>query len=150
MFSQAIVGQTSRRHRGEPACSTARDDLERHLARCRRSGSRAALLAARVGDRAGFASDLERHLRLSDSALLSAPGELLLLCDAPPPHGDAPPLDRVAVERRLQDLADGPLECGWAAFPDEGLSLADLVRRARRATAPDAYAPSATLLAIGA
>ena len=82
------------------------------------------------GDRV-LAVDLERHLRATDSAVRGDPRELLLLCDAPAPGDVAPSLDRAALERRVRDVAGEHLRCAWAAFPDDGLVLDDLVGSAR-------------------
>jgi len=120
------------------------DELERHLARCRRSGSSAALLVARVGRGAGFPAGLERRLRISDSAAFTRADELALLCDA---SAGGAPLDRAAVERRLRELAGDRLRCSWASFPEDGPAVDDLLRAARARSA-GAYALTApTLLA---
>lgn len=118
-------------------------DLERHVARCRRSGAPAALLVARLSDGAALPADIHERLRVSDSWMRTGPSELALLCDA-----DA--LDRALVERRLGAVIGGRLLCGWATFPDDGLVVEDLAAIARRravaAQAP-AAAPSKLLVA---
>jgi hypothetical protein len=101
------------------------NDLERHLARCRRTGAAAALLVVRQTDETVLPADLDQHLRVSDSWMRSATREFALLCDACS-------LDRVLVERRLRELAAGTLLFGWAGFPDDGLVLEDLLATARR------------------
>jgi hypothetical protein len=112
--------------RGQPAVARhdGPNDLERHLARCRRSGTAATLLVARLTDDAVFPADLGQHLRVSDSWMRSGPREFALLCDA----GS---LDRALVERRLCELVTGALRFGWAGFPDDGLVLEDLLATAR-------------------
>jgi hypothetical protein len=100
------------------------NDLERHLARCRRSGTAAALLLVRLTDATVFPADLDQHLRVSDSWMRSGPRELALLCDAGA-------LDRALVEGRLREVVSGTLLFGWAGFPDEGLALEDLMATAR-------------------
>lgn len=99
-------------------------DLERHLARCRRSGTAATLVVVRLTDETVFPADLDQHLRVSDSWMRSGTREFAVLCDA-----DS--LDRVLVERRLRELVSGTLLFGWAHFPDDGLVLDDLLATAR-------------------
>lgn len=101
------------------------NDLERHLARCRRSGAPAALLVARLTDGTVFPADMDQRMRMSDSWMLTGPCEFALLCDACS-------LDRALVEGRLRDLTAGSLLCGWAHFPDDGLVVDDLLAVARR------------------
>jgi hypothetical protein len=101
------------------------NDLERHVARCRRSGCAAALLVARTADGTALPAAIEQALRVSDSWLRNGPFEIVLLCDAVS-------LDRALVERRLRDIVSGELLCGWAGFPDDGLVVEDLVASARR------------------
>jgi hypothetical protein len=136
MDIRIIIGGARRRGEQPPAAPDLRRDLERHLARCRRSAARAALLVARVGGDAAFPLKLEQHLRTTDSAARSDAGELLLLCDDPARGGDAPRLDRDALEHRLRGLAGGHVLCTWASFPDDGLLVDDLLRHARGAVAP--------------
>jgi hypothetical protein len=114
---------------GQPATSRPDrpNDLERHLARCRRSGAAATLLVARLIDGTVFPADLEQRLRVSDSWMRSGTRELALLCD----EGT---LDRALVERRLGELTTGAPLFGWASFPEDGLVLEDLLIAARRAT----------------
>jgi hypothetical protein len=151
MSFQAAVGHTLYRHGREPAVPTIYDELGRHLARCRRDGTRAALLVARVDDGCDFASDLEQLLRVRARSLRATRRELLLLCDVAPPRSSTLPLNRRAIELRVRGLAQGRLLCGWADFPADGVSLADLVARARRAAVaiPEPFAPGATLMTVG-
>jgi hypothetical protein len=151
MSLAAAVGQTPHRDGRAPALAAVHDDLGRHLARCRRDGTRAALLVARVEDRSDFGSDLEQLLRVRDRSLRTTGGELLLLCDVAAPRSRTLPLNRRAVELRLRELADGRLLCGWADFPADGVRLADLVGRARRAAVaiPEPYAARATPMTVG-
>ncbi len=102
-------------------------DLERHVARCRRTGAGAALLVARLSDGTAFPADLDRHLRMSDTWMRTGPGELVLVCDATA-------LDRGLVERRLRSLTSGSALFGWADFPADGLVVEDLLAVARRGT----------------
>ena len=116
---------TARRKQPAAPRSVATNDLERHLARCRRSGAAATLLVVRLADGTVLPADLEQHLRMSDSWTRSGPRELALLCDA-----DS--LDRAFVERRLGEVLTGTVLFGWAGFPDDGLVLEDLMAAARR------------------
>ena len=115
----------SRRSNPGPPQPDQRQAVESQLARCRRTGSAASLLVARVGDGALPTSQVEQRLRLSDAWMWTSRHELALLCDAQS-------LDRGGIERRLREATDGSLLCGWAAFPDNGLDLDDLLVSARR------------------
>jgi hypothetical protein len=125
----------------------ALDEFERHLARCRRSGTAAALLLARATGAADLPPDVEQRMRTADSVLRTGARELLVLCDAPASPAGCAPLDRDALQRRLRALAGGGLACAWASYPDDGLVLDDLLRCVRlRAATPARRATRLSLL----
>ena len=126
-----------RRERQARYRTTGPNDLERHVARCRRTGAPAALLVARLSDGTVFPADLERRLRMSDTWMRTGSRELVLLCD------DCE-LDRTLVEHRLRDLTAGNVLFGWADFPADGLVVEDLLAVARRG-APTPRAGRATV-----
>jgi hypothetical protein len=120
---------------GPPAAAHTWDDLGRHLAACRRRGSRADVLVARFpGLVVTGAARLAGALRLSDSVALRQNGPELELRAVVDRDG----LDRERLEERLRLLCGPDLSCGWAAFPEDGLTLDTLLVHAREAT------PSAT------
>lgn len=130
--------------RGQPAARRldGPNDLERHLARCRRSATAATLLVVRLTGETVFPADLDQHLRVSDSWMRSGIREFALLCDT-----DS--LDRGLVERRVRELVTGAPLFGWAAFPDDGLVLEDLLATARRgAVVPPTSRPRRRKLAV--
>lgn len=112
--------------RSEPAVN----ELERHLAWARRRADACDLLV--IPDTGRDGPDLARlatALRTTDSietALVGATRtELRVLLDD---LGE----DRAVVQRRLSEYAGQDLACGWARFPDDGLTVEVLVQQARR------------------
>jgi len=104
------------------------DFVQRHLARARRRAERAHVLLMSFASEEGVGSaEVMSFFRLTDSVSLRKRGgttEVLALLDD---HD----LDRSALEHRINaHLASEP-QLGWASFPDDGYTLADLVQRAR-------------------
>jgi hypothetical protein len=106
-------------------------DGELHLARCRRRREPAWVLVARIDARDGVScSELAAHLRVTDSVTLRRVR-----------HGyelegvfDHHELVRGGLEQRLRRvLPAASVHFGWARFPDDGLTLAVLLERARDA-----------------
>jgi hypothetical protein len=103
-------------------------ELERHVARCRRSEAPAALMLAHVPCR----SRATRHrlaccYRLTDSVTLARVGrhyELIALFDD---DGS----DRTALERRMAAVAGVEPAVVWARFPDDGVTVEALLAAAR-------------------
>jgi hypothetical protein len=101
-------------------------ELQRHLARARRAGASAYVLVAEIPrERAWAISDLLKVLRLADSvAVRPSRGGWRVLVMA-----DAEPFELEGLQRRIGASAARP-QCGWAAFPDDALTLHELVARA--------------------
>lgn len=112
-----------RRSEAAPLAGSIRE-LEQHLARCRREerGARLAIV------RGGGAVQAARTVRAADSLMLDGSGttpELVVVADADR-------LDRAAMETRLREHAGPGVQIAWAAFPEDGYVLADVVAAARR------------------
>lgn len=124
--SLAAVLLASERRQGPPRDADPLRPLRVELARCRRNQTAADLLTARLPrDVNGQAPPLARALRVTDGVVLrksSRSSELLALFDA----RDAA---RVPVERRLKEIEGDALVCGWARFPDDGVTLEALLDR---------------------
>jgi hypothetical protein len=102
-------------------------DLERQLARCRRRGESATVLVARVAGHHATVQHVRSLLRLSDAVLAARAVSGVDLCAVI----DGVDLDREALEERLRHSLSADLLCGWAVFPDEGLTLDLLIAAAR-------------------
>lgn len=111
-----------RRPRGDRVPSAA----QRHLLRCRRLETPAAVVVVRgVRDRAS-ATRLTEAFRLTDSLELDGSGSGYEIRGVL----DVENLDRRGLESRLSDVVPG-LSFGWAGFPDDGVTLDVLVEGAR-------------------
>lgn len=104
------------------------DFVQRHLARARRRAERAhVLLMSFTPDEGRTPADVTSFFRLTDSVSVRRRGEGYELLAVLDDHE----LDRAGLEQRISaTLAAEPL-LGWASFPDDGYTLADLVQRAR-------------------
>lgn len=119
--------------RGGRVVAVHMNDLERHLSWSRRRAERASVLVARLGgDEVEDPVGLVESFRITDSVSLRRT-----------PRGydlhavlDEKDLDREAVERRIADLTSAPPSCGWATFPDDGVTLDVLLELARRSLDP--------------
>jgi hypothetical protein len=104
------------------------DELGRHLSACRRRGDGAEVLVARV-PRLGAPSvrELAGALRIADSVAVAQRGTTVEL------HAvvDSVDLDREGLEERLRALCGPGLSCGWARFPQDGVTLDALLEQAR-------------------
>lgn len=106
------------------------DEVERHIARCRRTSTSADLVVAAYTDPATARACADR-LRISDDVRVVG-AELHAVLD----RGE---LDRKGFEARLSSFA--PADYGWARFPEDAPTVAELVtvgecRAAIRAEAP--------------
>lgn len=104
-------------------------DLQRHLSRCRRRSERAHVLVLRwsARDETDPAEALAAF-RMTDSVtVLRRAGDWEL-------HAvlDDHELVRVGVERRIREVILVEPRFGWAVFPDDGVTLDDLVDQADR------------------
>lgn len=109
-------------HAGELADESALR-MERHLSRCRRHGRGAHLLVAFVpGAPLDTGPKLLAALRTTDDGAVVhdawAPAIAVLVEDGA--------VDRPGLHERLANAVDRPLHCGWAVFPDDGLTLDQL------------------------
>ncbi len=119
--------------RGGRVVAVHMNDLERHLSWSRRRAERATVLVARLAaDQVEDPVALVESFRITDSVSLRRT-----------PRGydlhavlDEKDLDRGAVERRIADLTSSPLRCGWATFPDDGVTLDVLLELARQGLNP--------------
>jgi hypothetical protein len=105
---------------GPAAGGTARpDEVERHLARCRRTGAPADLVVASCRD-AGTARAVAADLRISDSVRVRGAEVHAML--------DRAGLDRGGFAARA---ARPGVVLGWARYPEDALTAGDLVDAAR-------------------
>lgn len=106
-------------------------DGELQLARCRRRNEPAWVLVARIDARDGVSStELAAHLRVTDSVTLRRVRHGYDLEGVFDDHD----LVRGGLEERLRQLLPAAgVDFGWARFPDDGLTLAVLLERAREA-----------------
>jgi hypothetical protein len=113
-----------------PHGSDSDGELQAHLARARRRGESVDVLVARLDDAAPLAARrLQSCLRVTDSSAFAPDRSGFELCAMV----DRERLDRGALEARLRAITAGPLQIGWSRFPEDGLTLAVLVRQARAA-----------------
>lgn len=146
--SLVAVLLASARRQSSPRDADPLRALRVELARCRRNGTEADLLVARLPRRLdGRSPDLACALRVTDGLALreSRRGqEMLALFDA----RDAA---RIPVERRLRGLESDALDCAWARFPDDGVTLEALLDRVgERARSPRGHSlPSAGIATRG-
>ncbi len=103
-------------------------DLQRQLMRSRRREEPAAVLVVEA-DKLPSAGvrELLATLRTTDGVEVTSRGgrsELRAVLDARD-------LDRTAVERRIRDAVHADATVGWAAFPEDGVTLETLVAAAR-------------------
>jgi len=118
------------------------DFVQRHLARARRRAERAHVLLMTFTSEEGVGmSEVMSFFRLTDSVSLRKRGsttEVLAVLDD---HD----LDRAALQHRITAYLASEPQLGWASFPDDGYTLADLVQRARDRQAAEVivHAPSA-------
>jgi hypothetical protein len=103
-------------------------DLDRHLARGRRTEQPLAVLVAAFPSTARSSlGDIADGLRLADSfELVTVAGRLELWGVL-----DQRSLDRGRFEARLATIAGTEIRVGWADFPEDGLTLGALTRTAR-------------------
>lgn len=119
----------------EAAPSKPRDHgLRRHLAICRRREERALVLVAATP---GRHRPLAEELRISDSAISeSRRGGSTLVAVI-----DWEEQSRERISQRLLDRHGPRLDAGWAAFPDDGMTLDALVEVAASRLQPIAPPP---------
>lgn len=114
------------------------EELQRHLARARRSGGELALLVARPRDGEGAAEALCARLRSTDATTVwRGRGAVEAHCTL-----DGDDLDRHAVEHRLASGAGARVPLGWATFPADGLTLEELLEEARARLSSPAPGPT--------
>jgi hypothetical protein len=94
--------------------------LRRHLAICRRREERAFVLVASAP---GRRRAMTAELRISDSAVAASRRGASTLAAVV----DGQELSRERITERLRALHGDELRVGWAAFPDDGLTLDALV-----------------------
>jgi hypothetical protein len=129
-MSAGVVLALSLRPASAPSYSRL-DELERHMARCRRRAQRAWVFVARVAaPRQLDPAKLLDCFRLTDSVSVARLPEGLEVAAVFDDDG----LDRESVERRLRAVT-APVETriAWRRFPDDGLTLQVLLDRARAA-----------------
>lgn len=113
------------------------DELRRHLSACRRRRDGAEVLVARMpGLVAPPPRELAGALRTADSVAVAQRGTTVELQAVV----DSIDLEREGVEQRLRALFGPSVACGWARFPEDGLTLDVLLERAREG------APALTLI----
>lgn len=119
--------------RGGRVVAIHMNDLERHLSWSRRRAERATVLVARLG-----VHDVEDPVALVESFRITDSVSLRRTPRGYDLHAvlDEKDLDREAVERRIADLTSAPPSCGWATFPDDGVTLDVLLELARRSLDP--------------
>jgi hypothetical protein len=76
----------------------------------------------------GRVRDARAALRLTDGVVVATTYDGFELCALI----EGAELDRGALERRLGDRLGVDVSCGWSRFPDDALTLDDLVVAARR------------------
>lgn len=107
------------------------------LARARRCAEQADVMVVPLPREGPPPREVAATLRVTDGVAASRNGDGWELCAV---IADADrDTARQSIERRLLAAANGELAVGWATFPDEGLTLDDLLDLARdraRATAP--------------
>lgn len=115
--------------RGGRVVAVHMNDLERHLSWSRRRAERATVLVARLGS-----AEVEDPVALVESFRITDSVSLRRTPRGYDLHAvlDEKDLDREAVERRIADLTASPLRCGWATFPEDGVTLDVLLELARR------------------
>jgi len=132
--------------RGTRVVAVHMNDLERHLSWSRRRAERATVLVARLAsDEVEDPVALVESFRITDSVSLRRTPRGFDL------HAvlDEKDLDRETVERRIADVTSYPLRCGWATFPDDGVTLDVLLEVARRGLDPaHEPAPRPRLVAV--
>ena len=120
--------------RPESSGDTSIEDLQRHLAWCRRRGAEADVLVAQVAADGVDADIVRECFRLTDSVHVERSGagyEVLAVLDT---HD----LSRAGVAARVRATLDPVAQLRWARFPVDGVTLEDLVRRSRAGGAPPA------------
>lgn len=130
----AIVA-TGRRTPRTTAPRTSAIALERQLARCRRHGHGAELALISGTD----PQALLPAVRATDAVLLTDAGELVLLTDAED-------VDRRAVGQRLARHAGRAVDISWASFPQDALTVDDLLVTARTRAQEAITAPAAPVI----
>jgi hypothetical protein len=124
-----LVALVSLPRHARPQEHESDEALRAHLARARRRGEPTDVLVVRLAESSpSVARRLKDSLRVTDSSYLLWDGaafELRAMVDRER-------LDRRALEARLRSVAAGPLELGWARFPEDGYTLSVLLGEARR------------------
>jgi hypothetical protein len=117
----------SARFSSDSAC-----DLERHLAWFRRREESGDVVVVRV-PACTDAGRVHTAFRITDSVMTASRGGQLEVGAVLDRTG----LDREGLERRLSGVLGQQLDFGWARFPEDGITLAGLLERAREEL-PDA------------